>query len=73
MHKQTAFYVAIFTATALAIGWYARGLRGARSELASTLSKVPGIKNSRDHLAGVVVLLAVLFAVVLYVIAKKHR
>jgi hypothetical protein len=73
MTKQTAFYVAIFSTAAVAIGWYGRRLKDARSSLASAVQKLPGLRNDRDSLAGIVALVAVVFAVVLYVIATKHR
>jgi hypothetical protein len=73
MSKQTAVYVAIFSTAAIAIGWYGRGWIGASRELESTIKKMAGIKATRDRLAGVVALVAVTTAAVLYVIAGKHK
>lgn len=72
MHKDTAFYVAIFATVALAIGWNARSYKGAAGNLRSALHEVPRFRNARDRLAGIVALLVVLSGAVLWVLANKH-
>lgn len=72
MHKDTAFYVAIFATVALAIGWNARSYKGAAGNVRSAIADLAKHRNSRDRLAGIVALLAILSAAVLYVLAKKH-
>lgn len=73
MTKHAAFYVAIFVATALFIGYNFAGYRGNASELATRLRQVPALRNARDRFFGRLVLLCVLSAAVLYVLAKKHH
>jgi len=73
MTKNTAFYVAVFSTAAVAIGWYGRRLKDASSSVASAIKKLPAMRNERDSFAGIVALVAVLFAAVLYVIATKHK
>ncbi len=72
MRHQTALYIAVFSTLALAIGWHFRNYRGAASELATRLNQIPGLRDTRDRAFATISLLAVLFAAVLYVIAK-HR
>jgi hypothetical protein len=73
MHKQVAVYVALFSTLGLAIGWHFRNYRGAAGELSTRVKQIPGLRNARDRAAGVVTFLAVLFAVVLFVIAARHK
>ena len=72
MSKQAAFYVAVFATLALFIGWYFAYFKGAASELATRRKQVIALKEQRARFFGTVTLLAVIFAVVLYVIANKH-
>lgn len=72
MSKQTALYVAVFATLALYIGWHFAFFKGISSELATRRRQVTTLKDARARVFGTVTLLAVLFVVVLYVIAKKH-
>jgi len=72
MTKQTAFYVAIFSTAALAVGWYARGWREATSAVITTLKRAAALANERDRNFGITALVAVVFAVVLYVVVTRH-
>ena len=72
MSKQTAFYVAVFATLALFIGWYFAFYRGILTELAIRRRQVTALKDQRARVFGTVTLLAVIFAVVLYVVARKH-
>ncbi|HUZ56321.1 MAG TPA: hypothetical protein VMU94_27835 [Streptosporangiaceae bacterium] len=71
MSKHAAFYIAIFATLAIFIGWHFALFRGASSELATRVRQVPRLRDERDRRFGTVTLLAVLFAVVLYVIATR--
>jgi hypothetical protein len=71
MGKHAAFYVAIFATLAIFIGWHFAFYRGAASELATRLRQVPRLRDQRDRHFGTMTLLAVLFAVILYVIAIR--
>ena len=73
MSKHAAFYVAIFVPTALFIGYYYAAYRGNAAELATRLRQVPTLRNGRDRAFGIVVLLCVLSAAVIYVLAKKQH
>ncbi len=72
MSKQAALYVAVFATVALFIGWHWALYKGNAAELATRLRQIPNLRRGRDRAFGTVALLAVLFAVVLYVIATKH-
>jgi len=72
MSKQAAFYVAVFATLALFIGWYFAVFKGTSAELATRKKQVITLKGQRSRFFGTVTLLAVVFAVVLYVIATKH-
>lgn len=72
MSKQAAFYVAVFATLALFIGWYFAFFKGVSSELATRRRQVTALKDQRARVFGTVTFLAVIFAVVLYVIANKH-
>jgi len=69
--KQAAFYVAIFTATALFIGWHFAYLLGSSADLKTRRRQVEGLKELRFRSLGTVTLLSVLFAAVLYVVASR--
>ncbi len=73
MTKNAAFYVAIFVATALFIGYNYAVYRGVSLDLAARLRQVETLKSARGRYFGTVVLLCVLAAAVLYVLAKKHH
>jgi len=73
MTKQTAFYVAIFSTAALAVGWYFRGWKEASGGMITALNRAKALGKARDLFAGLTVLVAVVFAVVLYVVATRHR
>ncbi len=73
MTKHAAFYVAIYVATALFIGYYFAHYRGNAADLAVRLRQVEALKSGRDRAFGIMVLLCVLSAGVLYVLAKKHH
>jgi hypothetical protein len=73
MGKQAALYVAVFSTAALFIGWHYAQYRGYASELATRLRQIPGLRNGRDKHFSTLALFAVIFAVVLYVIATKHH
>lgn len=68
--KQAAFYVAIFTATALFIGWYFAYLYLSNADLKTRRNQVKTLKELRLRSLGTVTLLAVVFAAVLYVLAR---
>jgi hypothetical protein len=73
MHKQTAFYVAIFATVALAIGWQARSYKGAASNVKAAVKELAKHRNARSRLAGIVTLLVVLSGGVLWVLANRHH
>jgi hypothetical protein len=73
MSKQAALYVAVFATLALYIGWHFAVYKGASSELATRKKQVIALRGARARVFGTVTFLAVIFAVVLYVIAVKHR
>lgn len=73
MSKDAAFYVAVFATLALFIGWHFAVFRGLSIELATRLRQVKALRKGRNGVFGTVTLLAVLFAVVLYVIATRHH
>jgi len=72
MSKQAALYIAVFATIALFIGWHFAVYKGTSAELATRLRQIPILRKGRDRAFGTVALLAVLFAVVLYVLATKH-
>jgi hypothetical protein len=72
MSKQAALYVAVFATLALYIGWHFAVFRGTLAELATRKRQVTALKDQRARVVGTVTFLAVIFAVVLYVIARKH-
>lgn len=72
MHKQTAFYVAIFATAALAIGWQARSYKGAAGNVKVAIKELAKHRSARSRLAGIVTLLVVLSGAVLWVVANKH-
>jgi hypothetical protein len=69
--KQAAFYVAIFTATALFIGWHFAYLLGASADLKTRLRQASALRELRNRSLGTVTLLAVMLAAVLYLIASR--
>jgi hypothetical protein len=69
--KQAAFYVAIFTTTALFIGWYFAYLLGSNADLKTRRRQVQALKELRFRSLGTVTLLAVLFVAVLYLVARS--
>jgi hypothetical protein len=71
LSKQAAFYVAIFATTALFIGWYFAYLLGSSADLKTRRNQVKALKELRIRSLGTVTLLAVVFAAVLYVIARR--
>jgi len=73
MGKQAALYVAVFSTAAIFIGWHYAHYKGAAAELATRLRQIPGLRSARDKHFSVVTLFAVIFAVVLYIIATKHH
>jgi hypothetical protein len=73
MGKQAALYVAVFSTVALFIGWHYAHYRGNAAELATRLRQIPVLRSGRDRHFSVVTLFAVIFAVVLYIIATKHH
>ncbi|HEX2318673.1 MAG TPA: hypothetical protein VHJ18_06785 [Streptosporangiaceae bacterium] len=73
MGKQAALYVAVFSTAAIFIGWHFALYRGYAGELATRLRQIPGLRNGRDRHFSKLALFAVIFAVVLYVIATKHH
>jgi hypothetical protein len=72
MSKQTALYVAVFATLALFIGWHFAYYRGVSSELATRVKQVAALRELRSRVFATVTLLAVIFAVVLYVIATRR-
>ncbi len=72
MTRNAAFYVAIFAATALFIGYHYAHYKGNAAELATRRRQIPGLRDGRDRHFGTVALLSVLTAAVIYVIAR-HR
>jgi len=73
MSKHAALYIAVFSTLAIFIGWHFRTYRGAASEMATRINQVPVLKDVRDRAFAKVALMAVIFAVVLYVIATRHH
>jgi hypothetical protein len=72
MSKQTALYVAVFATLALFIGWHFAYYKGVSGELATRIKQVAALKNQRSRVFGTLAFLAVIFVVVLYVVANKH-
>jgi hypothetical protein len=72
MSKQTALYVAVFATLALFIGWQFAYYKGVSSELATRVKQVAALRELRSRVFATVTLLAVIFAVVLYVIATRR-
>jgi hypothetical protein len=68
--KQAAFYVAIFTATALFVGWWFAILLGSSEDLRTRRRQVRILKELRLRSLGTVTLLAVLLVAVLYLVAR---
>ena len=73
MSKHAALYVAVFATMAIFIGWHFAHYKGAAAELATRLRQVPNLRHARDRHFSTVTLFAVIFAVVLYVIATRHH
>ncbi len=73
MSKETAFYVAIFATAAMALGWFWRSFRGAAREAVVRARQAEEAREVRNTLIGKVALIAVIAAVVLYVIALHHH
>ncbi len=73
MTKHAAFYVAIFAATALFIGYYFAHFRGNAKDVVTRLQQAEALKRGRDRAFGIVVLLCVISAAVVYVLATKHH
>ena len=73
MSKNTAFYIALFSTLAVFIGWRFAAFRGTADELATRIRQVDALKDARGRALSRVALLAVLFGVILYVVAKKHH
>jgi archaellum biogenesis protein FlaJ (TadC family) len=73
MGKQAALYVAVFSTAAIFIGWHYAFYKGSAAELATRLRQIPRLRSDRDKHFSIVTLFAVIFAVVLYVIATKHH
>jgi len=71
LSKQAAFYIAIFTATALFIGWWFAILLGSSADLRTRRRQVEILKELRFRSLGTVTLLAVLFVAVLYLVARS--
>jgi hypothetical protein len=73
MSKQAALYVAVFSTAALFIGWHWAQYRGFASELATRLRQIPVLRSGRDRHFSTLALFAVIFAVVLYIVATRHH
>ncbi|MDR2984611.1 MAG: hypothetical protein LBV34_07190 [Nocardiopsaceae bacterium] len=73
MSKQAALYVAVFSTAALFIGWHWALYRGNASELATRLKQIPVLRSGRDRHFATLALFAVIFAVVLYIVASRHH
>jgi hypothetical protein len=73
MGKHTALYVAVFSTIAIFIGWHYALYRGFASELATRLRQVPVLRSGRDRHFSTLTLFAVIFAVVLYIVATRHH
>jgi hypothetical protein len=73
MSKHAALYVAVFSTIAIFIGWHFAFYRGASAELATRLRQVPVLRDARDRHFSILALFAVIFAVVLYIVATRHH
>ncbi len=73
MSKHAALYIAVFSTIALFIGWHYAFYRGASAELATRLRQVPILKEEKSKHFSILALFAVVFAVVLYVVATRHH
>jgi len=71
MSKQAALYIALFSTLAIVIGKNFNIFRGAAADLAARRAQVPLLKEARDRAISTAALVAVIFAVVLYVIATR--
>ncbi len=73
MSHRAALYVAVFATLAIFIGWHFALYRGFSSELATRLRQVPVLREGRDRHFSILALFAVIFAVVLYIVATRHH
>lgn len=73
MSHRTALYVAVFATLAIFIGWHFALYRGISGELATRLRQIPVLRDARDRHFSILALFAVIFAVVLYVVATRHH
>lgn len=73
MGTTAAFYIALFATLALVIGKHFNRFLGASSDLKTRRAQVPILRDIRDRAFSTVILVAVIFAAVLYVIARKHH
>jgi hypothetical protein len=73
MSKHAALYVAVFSTIALFIGWNYAQYRGYATELATRLRQIPVLRGGRDRHFSTLALFAVIFAVVLYIVATRHH
>lgn len=73
MSKHAALYVAVFSTIALFIGWHYAQYRGHAAELATRLRQIPVLRGGRDRHFSTLALFAVVFAVVLYIVATGHH
>jgi len=71
MSKSTALYVAVFSAAALAIGWYGGRAWIAHGDVGITAKKIPGLKKARMHNGSIAVVVAVVMVLVFWVLLKK--
>jgi hypothetical protein len=73
MSHRAALYVAVFATLAIYIGWHFAHYKIAAGDLAARLRQIGGLQNARDRHFSIVALCAVIFAVVLYVVATRHH
>ena len=73
MSKHAAFYVAIFAATALFIGYYFAHYQANAADRLTRLRQARALRHGRDRAFGIVVLLCVISAGVVWLLAKKHH
>lgn len=73
MSKNAGFYVAIFAATALFIGYFFAHYQANAADRLTRLRQARALRAGRDRAFGIVVLLVVLSFAVVYLVARKHH
>ena len=70
MTKHAAFYVAVFAATALFIGYYFAHYQANAADRLTRLRQARALRRGRDRAFGIVILLCVMTAGTVWLIAR---